>query len=136
MKIANARPVDREGGVRADAQVAHEIERAGQPRAERGHDVHGQLHLPDRDALALGSRLAVADRQQRQAPACCAGRGTPAATDATTQASAIQKVVLSRVALSMPRSAVRLVPEPPPTRLMLANDSLKTSEMTQVPMAK
>ena len=55
---------------------------------------------------------------------------------ATTLASAIQKVKRSRVARSMPRSAVKVVPEPPPTAGMLAMESRNTSEMTQVPMAK
>ena len=56
--------------------------------------------------------------------------------DATTHASAIQNVTLSRVALSMPRSAVRLVPEPPPTMLAFANDKRNTSAITHVPIAK
>ena len=55
---------------------------------------------------------------------------------ATTQASAIQYVTPSRVARSMPRSAVRLVPEPPPTAEMLAKLSRNTSAMTHVPIAK
>jgi hypothetical protein len=45
-------------------------------------------------------------------------------------------VVRSRVAFSMPRSAVSVVPEPPPTADTLAKLSRNTSAITQVPIAK
>ncbi len=42
----------------------------------------------------------------------------------------------SRVAFSMPRSAIRLVPEPPPMAEMFATVRRSTSAITQVPIAK
>ncbi len=58
------------------------------------------------------------------------------AMDATADSRHNQKVTDTRVVLSMPRSAVRLVPEPPPTAETLATESRNTSAITQVPMAK
>ena len=45
-------------------------------------------------------------------------------------------MAVSRVAFSMPRNAVKLVPDPPPTAETLATPSRNTSAMTQVPIAK
>ena len=58
------------------------------------------------------------------------------ATDATAPARHSQKVSDWRVAFSIPRRAVRLVPEPPPTADQFAMESRNTSAMTHVPMAK
>jgi hypothetical protein len=129
------RPVDAEGGVRADAQVTQEVERAGQSGAQRRDNVDGELHAAHVDALRLGRRLVVADSQQGQAALAAqeqvhAGDGHHGARKGQSVGGGFP------VAFSIPRKAVRLVPDPPPTAETLATPSRKTSAITHVPMAK
>ena len=130
-------PVDAERGVGADAQVAHEVERAGQPGAERGDDVDRELRA--RARRCPGSRPRPRCRGSPAAPgrACCAGTGRRSAIASDHARQRNPEGQRSRASPSRCRAArsgwCPSRRRPPST---LAKLSRNTSAMTQVPIAK
>ena len=129
-------PVHGEGGVGRDAQVAEEIERAREPGAERRGDVDAELGARARRCPGSPTRPRCRGSPAAPGPGASAGTDTSPRSRPPPPPAHSQKVTCTRVAFSIPRSAVRLVPEPPPTADQLAIESRTTSAITQVPIAK